>query len=141
MSRLRAELAIRVFGIACLAALWVSALTQPDDDPTFKHKVLAIATVGMAAAQQPWVAWLRRAGLAVVLWLPCIVVTAGLSVAVDFLPFPRGASVATAWRVLMGIGLGEAAHHSEIAFCGLAKDRYPMTPEEECVWEQAALDG
>ena len=108
MSRRRAELAIRVFGIACLAALWVSALTQPDDDPTFKHKVLAIATVGMAAAQQPWVAWLRRAGLAVVLWLPCIVVTAGLSVAVDFLPFPRGASVATAWRVLMGIGLGEA---------------------------------
>jgi hypothetical protein len=113
MSRRNAELAMRLLGIVSLAALWVLALTQQDDDPTFRNKVLAIGTVGMAAAQQPWVAWLRRAGLAVVVWPLCIMVTAFLlvflaTISIDLLPFGRGASTTTVGVVLMAISLGEA---------------------------------
>jgi hypothetical protein len=113
MSRRTAELAIRVLGIVCLAALWRWAFAEPDADPTVRNGVLAIATVGMVAAQQPWVAWLRRAGLAVVLWPLCIMVTALVMVllatmSVDLLPGGRGASVTTVGVVLMATSLGEA---------------------------------
>jgi hypothetical protein len=108
----KAELAIRVLGIVCLAALWMSALAAPNDDPMFKNGVLAIGTVGMAAAQQPWVAWLRRVGLAVVVWPLCIMVTALLAATMSLdlldLIFGRGASVATFGVELLAISLGEA---------------------------------
>lgn len=107
MSRRKAELGVRLVGVLGLVVFWTLAFTDPSADPAFRSGALAIFTVGMAAAQQPWVAWLRRVGLAIVVWPPCVVVTVVLLWTFPDL-VPRLASIKTAFSEAIAISLGAA---------------------------------
>ncbi len=105
------EVTVRALGLAGLVGFWAWALSDPGADVQFRNGVLAAATIGMAAAQQPWLTWLRTVGLSVVLWPACMLVTGALaaSLGIEFAPGPvSGPGLKAAILVFLVITLGEA---------------------------------